>query len=110
MEHVHKDWMYRVDKQIQKQIRTMGKAELAIAAQEGSPPSMTDWRLHSNPFYFKFCETTRPEARDDSLIRGITLSIEHLREFLLLPESRGERDAQIIGYRNCRTSPGLSHP
>ena len=100
-ENARPNWSYRIDQQILDQIAAMGKVEVAIEAQDSSQPEITDWRLNTTPFYFKFCETTRPDARDESLIRGITLSLEHLKEFLLVPESRGERGGQHIGYRNC---------
>lgn len=66
-----------------------------------SAPSLWSYRLNNEPFYFKFCEQFRPNASDTSLIPGITLSELHLREFLSLPESLGDRGGQFVGYRNC---------
>ena len=95
------NWWHRIDSQILDQITAMEDVETAIVQQDIAFPEMTCWRLNSTPFYFKFCETTRPDARDDSLIRGITLSLEHLKEFLLLPESEGDPGSRRIGYENC---------
>ena len=57
--------------------------------------------MHDGPFYFKFCEQIRPNARDDSLIQGITMQESHLREFLTLPEAKGPSGGMSIGYENC---------
>jgi hypothetical protein len=66
-----------------------------------SPATLWSYRLHDGPFYFKFCEQFRPDARDDSLIKGITMSEPHLREFLTLPEAKGASGGLSIGYENC---------
>jgi hypothetical protein len=62
---------------------------------------MNHWRLTDEAFYFKFCETTRPNARDDALVAGITLGHYHLKRFLELPEAKGEHGGYRVGYRNC---------
>jgi hypothetical protein len=96
-----KSWSYLVDKQIRDQITAMCVADARINEKQIETVSVKDWRLHRTPFYFKFCETTRPESRDDALISGITLSIDHLDNFLKLPESDGENGGKRIGYGNC---------
>lgn len=96
-------WSYRMDEQIQKQIAAMDKGVAAIKRQPATTAGIMDWRLNNGAFYFKFCETTRPDARDDALIRGITLSLDHLKNFLTLRQSQpeGEKRRQFIGYGNC---------
>lgn len=94
-------WSYLVDEQIRKQITAMEKGMVAIQRQPTSAAEMMDWRLNSGAFYFKFCETTRPNARDDALVGGITLGLEHLKSFLTLPGSAGDNGGQRIGYGNC---------
>lgn len=97
-----KTWSYLVDPQLHKQIQAM---DSAVAAMERLPPlaatSMNDWRLTEEAFYFKFCETTRPDARDDALVAGITLDHSFLKHFLTLPAARGKWGGQRIGYGNC---------
>jgi hypothetical protein len=95
-------WSYLVDTQLHKQIQAM---DAAVVAMERLPipakASMKDWRLTEEAFYFKFCETTRPDARDDALVAGITLGHSHLKHFLTLPEATGKRPGLRIGYANC---------
>ena len=96
-----KSWSYLVDEQIRKQIAAMDKGMAAILRQPASAAEMMGWRLHNGAFYFKLCETTRPDARDDALVGGITLGHDHLKNFLTLPQSAGENGGQRIGYGNC---------
>ena len=93
-------WSYLMDGQGHKQIDAMDVAEAAIQRQPRDEGDIWDWRLHQSPFYFKFCERTRPRSRDESLVSGITLGLRHLKHFLTqrLPEGEIERR---IGYHNC---------
>ena len=97
-----KTWSYLVDPHLHTQIQAM---DCAVAAMGRLPrstaTSMKDWRLNEEAFYFKFCETTRPNARDDALVAGITLGHSYLKHFLTLPEASGKRGGQRIGYGNC---------
>ena len=94
-------WSYLVDNQIHQQITAMEKGLVAIQRQANLPQGFNDWRLHSGPFYFKFCETTRPNARDDALVGGITLGLDHLSHFLTLPDATGKHGGRRVGYENC---------
>ncbi|NMM09747.1 MAG: hypothetical protein HHJ16_05675 [Polaromonas sp.] len=95
-------WSYLVDPQLHKQIQAMNNAVNAFTRlPTPSSPSMADWRLSSEAFFFKFCETTRPDARDDALVAGITLGHSHLKQFLQLPDSHGKDGGQRVGYGNC---------
>lgn len=97
-----KTWSYLVNSQILQQIEAMDVAVAAISQKSISEvPSLMDWRLSDETFFFKFCETTSPDARDDALIAGITLGYSHLKKFLSLPESYGDRGGQRVGYGNC---------
>lgn len=97
-----KTWSYLADAQLQKQIQAMDSAVAAMARLPSpAATSMKDWRLTEEAFYFKFCETTRPDARDDALVAGITLSHSHLKHFLTLPEAKGKYSGIRIGYANC---------
>lgn len=96
-----KTWSYLVDEQIQKQIMAMDKGMVAIQRQPVTAAGIMDWRLDSGAFYFKFCETTRPDARDDALVGGITLGLDHLKSFLTLSQSDGDNGGHRIGYGNC---------
>jgi hypothetical protein len=94
-------WKYKVDKQLNFQLDCMAKFRTAAAAEPVGSRTLWTYRLNEEPFYFKFCEGIRLSARDDSLVRGITLCETHLREFLELPESVGPQTGKSIGYHNC---------
>jgi hypothetical protein len=96
-----KTWSYLVDSQVWQQIAAMNRAQAKIYEDEMPGTGMWDWRLNGGAFYFKFCESTRPNARADSLIRGLTLSLEHLSQFLSLKDSEGEHGGRRVGYSNC---------
>lgn len=94
-------WSYLVDEQIGKQIDAMDRGIAAIQRQPRVASGIMDWRLSNEAFYFKFCQTTRPDARDDALVGGITIGREYLKHFLTLPESKGDNGGRRIGYENC---------
>lgn len=97
-----KTWSYLVTPQLHKQIDAMNEAVDAIQRLPLPPStSMLDWRMSDEAFYFKFCETTSPDARDDALVSGITLSHVHLKRFLQLPEANVQPTGQRVGYGNC---------
>ena len=94
-------WSYLVDAQLHKQLKVMNTAEKAVKRQSLRTKKMVDWRLNEGFFYFKLCETTRLNARDDSLIRGMTLNATHLQNFMTLPESASDHGGCRVGYENC---------
>jgi len=96
-------WAYQINpsSNLNNQLASMASFRSAVASQPPSPPTLWSYRLNDNPFYFKFCEQFRSEARDDSLIPGITMCETHLREFLILPESHGPKGGLSVGYHNC---------
>ena len=97
-----KSWSYLVDPQLHTQIQAMDSAVAAMGRlPRSTATSLKDWRLNEEAFYFKFCETTRPDARDDALVAGITLGHSYLKHFLTLPEANGKHGGQRIGYGNC---------
>ncbi len=100
-----KGWAYQVSpsSNLHTQLGCMAAFRAATRTIQTSPPSPTLWsyRLNDEPFYFKFCEQIRPNARDESLVPGITLSEPHLREFLTVPEATGVQDGLSVGYHNC---------
>lgn len=53
-----KTWSYLVNNQILKQIDAMDAAVAGISQKSISAPSLMDWRLSDEAFFFKFCETT----------------------------------------------------
>jgi len=94
-------WSYLVNKHMEKQIEAMNQAEIQIQKQATITGGIWDWRLDTSPFFFKFCETTRKNVREDSLMRGITLGVAYVKKFLALPESEGGNGGRRIGYNNC---------
>lgn len=105
MDKENDGWAYHVNpsSNLHSQLKSMDAFRAAAKTASSPPPAPTLWsyRLNDEPFYFKFCEQFRPNARDDSLIPGITLSAPHLKEFLTVPEALGERGGKSVGYHNC---------
>lgn len=96
-------WFYQISptSNLNDQLASMASFRSAVASHPPSPPTLWSYRLNDDPFYFKFCEQFRPEARDDSLIPGITMCETHLREFLSLPAAHGPKGGLSVGYHNC---------
>lgn len=96
-------WSYHVlpSSNIHQQLSRMSAFRSAAAAIPPLPITLWSYRLNDDPFYFKFCEQFSPDARDDSLVPGITMSELHLREFLTLPEAKGPSGGLSVGYDNC---------
>ncbi|MDB5990558.1 MAG: hypothetical protein JWQ10_1961, partial [Herbaspirillum sp.] len=104
MDKVGYGWTYPISptSNLHSQLSSMARfRNTASASVTSPPPSLWSYRLNEDPFYFKFCEEFRPDARDDSLVPGITLSENHLREFLALPEAKGPMGGIAVGYHNC---------
>lgn len=94
-------WSYRVDgTNLDAQLGVMNSVRAALP-WPGEAGGLRDQRLSDEPFYFKFCERTRPNARDDSLVAGLTMGAGHLEHFLSLPEATQEGAGRRVGYRNC---------
>ncbi|MES2741877.1 MAG: hypothetical protein V4754_13125 [Pseudomonadota bacterium] len=105
MEKVSAGWACAIhpSSNIHDQLRCMAsfRAAAKLVKIAGAASTLWSYRLNDEPFYFKFCEAFRPDARDDSLVRGITMAEHHFREFLTLPEAKGENGGTLVGYHNC---------
>ncbi len=103
MKKGNKGWSYPISpsSNINDQLASMSSFRAATKSHSGSLPSLWSYRLNDEPFYYKFCEQFRPNARDDSLVPGITMCENHLREFISLQEARGPQEGLSIGYHNC---------
>ena len=80
-------WIYRADERLAKQI-----AKMVIPDSLGSS---SDYRLNSDPFYFKFVKR-RPSVGDSS--RSFLISLEHLRKILSSPNAEGPRGGIRLDY------------
>jgi hypothetical protein len=96
-----RSWSYLANRRFHVQLARMQRAEQAIRAMPTPTDAIHDWRLHDSPFYWKFCETTRPNSRDFSLLSGIILGAEHLQRFVAAEESAGRNGGTRVGYENC---------
>lgn len=103
MEICGEGWRYpiRPSSNLHGQLDRMRVFREAATRLNSPPPSLWNYRLNEEPFYFKFCQQFRPNARDESLISGITLSADHLTWFLGLPEATENDGSLSIGYHNC---------
>jgi len=103
MQHddVVRGWSFRIDgSNLDNQISAMKRVRAASCPTAGLN-TLRDLRLNDEPFYFKFCERTRPDASDDSLIAGITMSAPLVEDFLSRPEATQQGHGRRIGYENC---------
>lgn len=80
------DWIYHEDNHIGKQIRTMHM--FASAKQE-----MEEYRLNSDPFYFKFIRRQGPSGRTNVL-----LPLSHFKSLLEEPDFRTRSGAVKVNY------------
>lgn len=96
-------WAYQVrpTSNLHDQLRSMASFRSVAKAAPIASPTVWSYRLNEDPFYFKFCEQVRADARDESLVPGLTLCEPHLRQFLSLPEAQGPRGGVSVGYHNC---------
>jgi len=104
MQKEPKGWSYPIppSSDLLSQLQKAKNFKAAVARQRDlPPPSLWSYRLSADPFFFKFCEQFRPNSRDESLIPGITMSSDHLDEFLQLPEAANSRGGTAVGYHNC---------
>jgi hypothetical protein len=90
-------WSFKPDAQFDQQIRTIsGIRNKCIAVSEEK--SEWDFRLHNEPYFFKFCERRNNSSREDSLVKGINISFSHLEKYLDF--NKQVKDVRI-GYQNC---------
>ena len=81
------DWMYRPDRHLDDQVERMKIPDI----QE----SKKDYRLNANPFYFKFIKR---RGHIGSKHTSFFISLEHLKQILSAPSSRGPRGGVRLGY------------
>ncbi|WP_157201354.1 hypothetical protein [Massilia sp. Root418] len=98
-----KGWAYTASptSNIHAQLESMRNFHETVNNEPVQDTNLWSYRLNNAPFYFKFCEQLNIDARDDSLIPGITLSEPHLREFLSLPAAKEDGQTLTIGHQNC---------
>jgi hypothetical protein len=81
-----RDWLFRPDKQLRKEISRMRLPELSGA--------LDDYRLNRNPFFFKF---VKRRVVDDSH-QSFLVSLDHLNQILAVPKKRGPRGGVRVSY------------
>lgn len=103
VEDLEDGWKYSISPSCNliDQLHKMREIQSIIESNARSFTELNDLRLNYEPFYIKFCEQIRPDARSDSLIRGITLNLIHLEYFLTLDCAKGKKEGKFIGYKNC---------
>jgi len=90
------DWVFRLDEQAKKEIRRMKLPEDMSGLIKSGPKSLKanskshDYRLSSNPFYFKFVKRRRVNGSLPSLV----MSLEHVNQ--LFPTSVVTRAKQSV--------------
>jgi len=81
-----RDWLFRPDKQLRKEMSRMRLPELSGA--------LGDYRLHRNPFFFKF---VKRRVVDDSH-QSFLVSLDHLNQILAAPRKRGPKGGVCVSY------------
>ncbi|MCH5276198.1 MAG: hypothetical protein J1E80_00015 [Desulfovibrionaceae bacterium] len=89
-EHIHnndsRDWIFRPDKQLYSEISHMQLPDV-------NEP-LNDYRMNRNPFFFKFVKRKIEGNKPQSIF----ISIDHLKQLLNSPDSRGPRNGIRISY------------
>ena len=83
-------WVFRPDKRFKEQMQRM-----KIPA---FPKEEEDYRLHSNPFFFKFIRRQSTEGTPATFV----LSLDHLEQHLKSPHTKGERGGTRVTYESLR--------
>lgn len=80
------DWLCRPDEQMRDEIARMKLPPVTATVQ--------DYRLHRNPFFFKFIR----RQGDGDAHQSIVLSLDHLNELLLSPKCKGPKGGVRISF------------
>ncbi|WP_300717799.1 hypothetical protein [uncultured Desulfovibrio sp.] len=81
-----RDWLFRPDQQLYDEVARMKLPDFRDVAH--------DYRLDSNPFYFKFVKRKIESNTHNAFI----VSLEHLKQLLVAPESKGPKGGIRISY------------
>ncbi len=81
-------WIYRPDKQLDKEISRMQTPNYNT--------EFKDYRLHKNPFFFKFIKNMSTKKDPSSCY----ISLEHLNKILSSDEAQGPRGGIRVTYEN----------
>ena len=84
----NRDWLFRPNQQFWNEIARM-------SIPSNSKRECIDYRLTSNPFFFKFVK--RKHVGDDSPT-SFLISLEHLNQFLASSEGKGPRGGLRLSY------------
>ncbi|HVU26855.1 MAG TPA: hypothetical protein VHG71_03870 [Verrucomicrobiae bacterium] len=82
------DWIFRSDNQLKQEISRMKLPSLAT--------KFDDYRLHRDPFYFKFVKRKGDGESHQSFI----ISLDHLRQLLESPKSKGPKEGVRVSYES----------
>ena len=80
------DWLFRPNKQFNSEV-----ARMQLPASQIEP---TDYRLNSNPFFFKFVKRTVTSQNPGAFL----VSLDHLKQFLASPEAQGPMGGIRVSY------------
>jgi hypothetical protein len=81
-----RDWVFRPDEQVESEIFRMKVLQIE--------ETIDDYRLHADPFYFKFVQ----RKGDGDSHRSFYISLEHLKQLLQSPRVLGPRGGVRITY------------
>lgn len=81
-----RDWLFRPDQQLYDEVARMKLPDFRDVEH--------DYRLDSNPFYFKFVKRKIESNTHNAFI----VSLEHLKQLLVAPESKGPKGGIRISY------------
>jgi hypothetical protein len=91
MDGVDKNWIFRPNSQFHDELSRM-----RLPKSNHEPD---DYRLHPDPFYFKFVRRKQRATSEDT---SLVLSLEHVKHVLLSGEHKGKRGGVRFSYEALR--------
>jgi hypothetical protein len=83
---VETNWIFRQNAQLSSEMNRMVLPPIAA--------TIDDYRLHRNPFYFKFVKRKGDGESHQSFI----ITLDHLKQLLASPKAKGSKDGVRVSY------------
>jgi hypothetical protein len=89
-----------IDHSYQAEIQRMEEFQNQFPPQTGK--TLLDYRLNSQPFYFKLCESEIFDLTSTSMIKGMYISLDYWKELMDSPGILGKRQGKFLTYSNVK--------
>jgi hypothetical protein len=87
-------------KSYNNEIKQMKDLENRLQPEQTTVLPLQEYRMHTDPFYFKLCLPFHLELAAAELIKGMYFPLDYWQEFLNSPDARGKRDGLRIVYQD----------